>query len=236
MSIFPQVQTLSSAHSRSPHFMVAAAILGASTSLLVGTGATAAESVTLKYNSDTVTVTLPEMQSFAQSGQLTPTLQTFFQTTQKVPTQWSELLTKEIKISYFIERLIHSPKGRFVLHQIDEMVYESGSKGLEDLDQAVTKAMADGNISVIEVIRDYPASTINIDLKVVETDYNQIKQLAEGIEKGDSTTPAPDFLKGILCHCQTAQNHSTSQTKRPLSQTQLTSSKPTACHLPLVQK
>ena len=234
MSIFSQVQTVSNSGFRSPRLAVAAAILGASTSLLVGTGATAAESVTLKYNSDTVTVTLPEMQSFAQSGQLTPALQTFFHTTQKVPTQWSELLTKEIKIPYFIERLIHSPKGRFVLHQIDEMVYESGSKGLEDLDKAVTKAMADGNISVIEVIRDYPASTINIDLKVVETDYNQIKQLAEGIEKGDSTTPAPDFLKGILCHCQTAQNNATSQTQLPSAQ--LTASKPIACHLPLVQK
>ncbi len=201
MSIFPKMRSLSSSYPCSPRIAMAAAVLGTSVSLLVGTGATAAESVTLKYNSDTVTVTLPEMQSFAQSGQLTPTLQTFFQTTQKVPTQWSELLTKEIKIPYFIERLIHSPKGRYVLHQIDEMVYKSGSKGLEDLDKAVTKAMADGNISVIEVIRDYPASTINIDLKVVETDYNQIKQLAEGIEKGDSTTPAPDFLKGILCHC-----------------------------------
>lgn len=214
------------------------AFVGVGASLLISSNAKAAESVTLQYNDDSVTVTMPEMQNFAKTGQLTPALQTFFDTTQSVPTEWSKLLTQEIKIPYFIERLIHSPKGRYVLHQFDEMVYSTGSEGLVNLDQAVTQAMADGTISVAEVIQDYPAPTINIDLKVVETDYQQIKQLAEGIETGDTKMPPPDFLKGLLCHCKSAKNIQSLQTPKLEAKSEISepnSLKASACIHPLVQ-
>ncbi len=184
--------------------------LGISAGILcVNAKAIAAESVTMTYNSDQVTVSLNEIHHFATTGKLTPQLQSFFHTTGKVPPQWSQLLTTEIKIPAFIERFIESPRGRYVLHQVEQMVNSSNSQGLKDLDTAIIAAMADQKISIFEVLRDYPQRSIIVNLNIVEQDYNEVKQVVEALEHGNWQAATPTFLTEILCHCNASKNDET---------------------------
>ncbi len=184
--------------------------LGISAGILcVNAKAIAAESVTMTYNTDQVTVSLDEIQHFANTGKLTPQLKSFFHTTGKVPPQWSQLLTTEIQIPAFVERFIESPRGRYVLHQVEQMVYSSNSQGVKDLDTALIAAMADQKISIFEVLRDYPQRSINVNLNIVEKDYNEVKQLVEALEHGNWKAATPTFLTEILCHCNASTNNGT---------------------------
>lgn len=180
-------------------------------SLLLGAGggflgfqtpALAAKSVVLTYDADQVAVTIPEMENFAATGNLSPQLQSFFETSEAVPTTWSSILTDTVQIPSFIESFLLSVKGRHVLHQFDQFIDDTGSQTLINLDKAVAAAMQDGSISLLEIIQDYPEATITIDLKTVEVVYNDVVALVEGIDQGNWEVAAKDLLQDLLCTCQ----------------------------------
>lgn len=177
--------------------------------LCVNSNAIAAESVTLRYDSDTVTVPVTEIKSFAETGNLTPQLQTFFNSTQKVPTEWSRLITDTIKVPSFVEQFIHSPLGRYSLFKLDGMIYSSSDQTLKDIDIAVTKAMKDQSISILEVVEDYPTATINVNLNTIEKDYNAVRNFIEQIDQGDWQAEAETILTSVLCGCKSAQTNPT---------------------------
>lgn len=184
-------------------------------SLLVGVGicvvgiqasASATETIILTYDADRVDVTVPEMEHFATTGELSPPLQAFFDTTEKVPTQWSSILNDQVRIPSFIESFLHSTRGRYVLHQFDQFIHDSGSQTLINIDDAIAEAMNDGSISLLEIIRDYPEDSVTINLNEVETIYTEVSTLIQEVEQGHWEVAAQDFLQNVLCHCQSYHN------------------------------
>ena len=168
--------------------------------------ATAIEDVVLTYGSDRVDVTISDMEQFAKTGELSASLQTFFATTEKVPTQWSSILTDTVQIPSFIESFLHSSNGRYILHQLDSVIDDSGSQTLVNLDKAIAQAMEDGSISMIEIIQDYPEDEVTIDLEEVESVYTEVKGIIQEVDQGDWEIAAQDFLQGVLCHCQVSSD------------------------------
>ena len=80
----------------------------------IQTSDSATETVILIYDADHVDVSVPEMEHFATTGELSPPLQAFFHTTEKVLTQWSSILNDRVQIPSFIESFLHSSRGGYV--------------------------------------------------------------------------------------------------------------------------
>ena len=66
-------------------------------------------------------------------------METFFHTTQQVPTIWSNLLTDKVKVPEFIESFLESPRGRFVLHRIETLVFHLKEKSEEEIDPSFNR-------------------------------------------------------------------------------------------------
>ena len=183
-------------------------LLGLGTGLLCfSNSAIAAESILLTYNNEELNVPISKLRSFSQTGDLTPQMETFFQTTEKVPRVWSNLLTDEVKVPEFIESFLESPRGRFVLHRIETVVFHLDEKSQEEIDTALIESMEDDDtISIMEMIEKYPETTVKINLNELETDYEEVKQFINSINSNNWEAAANELGQEILCECSTAKN------------------------------
>lgn len=189
-------------------------LLGMGTGLLCfSNSAIAAESILLTYNNEEVNVSISQLQSFSQTGELTPQMESFFDTTEQVPTVWSNLLTDRVKVPEFIESFLESPRGRFVLHRIETVVFHLNENSQEEIDTALIDSMEDDDtISILEVVEKYPEPTVKINLNELETDYEEVKQFINSINSDNWQAAANELGQEILCQCSTANNSTNSST------------------------
>ena len=187
-------------------------LLGLGTGLLCfSNSAIAAESILLTYDNEKLNITISELQSFARTGDLTPQMESFFNTTKQVPTVWSNLITDEVKVPQFIESFLESPRGRFILHRIETVVFHLNEKSEQEIDTALIDSMEDDDrISIIELVEKYPESTVTINLNGLETDYQEVKQFIGSINSGNWEAALNELGQEILCQCSNASNSSNS--------------------------
>ena len=187
-------------------------LLGLGTGLLCfSNSAIAAESILLTYDNEKLNITISELQSFAKTGDLTPQMESFFNTTKQVPTVWSNLITDEVKVPQFIESFLESPRGRFILHRIETVVFHLDEKSEKEIDTALIDSMEDDDrISIIELVEKYPESTVTINLNGLETDYQEVKQFIGSINSGNWEAALNELGQEILCQCSKASNSSNS--------------------------
>ncbi len=187
-------------------------LLGLGTGLLCfSNSAIAAESILLTYDNEKLNITISELQSFARTGDLTPQMESFFNTTKQVPTVWSNLITDEVKVPQFIESFLESPRGRFILHRIETVVFHLDEKSEKEIDAALIDSMEDDDrISIIELVEKYPESTVTINLNGLETDYEEVKQFIGSINSGNWEAALNELGQEILCQCSNASDSSNS--------------------------
>lgn len=187
-------------------------LLGLGTGLLCfSNSAIAAESVLLTYNQEELNIPISKLKSFSQTGVLTPQMETFFQTTEQVPRVWSNLLTDEVKVPEFIESFLESPRGRFVLHRIETVVFHLDEKSQAEIDTALINSMRDDDtISIMEIVEKYPEPTVKINLNELETDYAEVKQFINSINSDNWQAAVNELGQEILCECSTANNSTNS--------------------------
>ncbi len=187
-------------------------LLGLGTGLLCfSNSALAAESVLLTYNQEELNIPISKLKSFSQTGDLTPEMESFFQTTEQVPRVWSNLLTDEVKVPEFIESFLESPRGRFVLHRIETVVFHLDEKSQAEIDTALINSMKDDDtISIMEIVEKYPEPTVKINLNELETDYEEVKQFINSINSNNWETAVNELGQEILCECRTANNSTNS--------------------------
>ncbi len=187
-------------------------LLGLGTGLLCfSNSALAAESVLLTYNNEELNIPISKLKSFSQTGVLTPQMESFFHTTQQVPRVWSNLLTDEVKVPEFIESFLESPRGRFVLHRIETVVFHLDEKSQAEIDRALINSMEDDDIiSIMEIVEKYPEPTVKINLNELETDYAEVKQFINSINSNNWEAAVNELGQEILCECSTANNSTNS--------------------------
>ncbi|MCA1992949.1 MAG: alpha/beta hydrolase, partial [Coleofasciculus sp. S288] len=116
--------------------------------------ADAAESVVLKYRFLRETVSVRELRTFADTGQLSRKLQVYLKLAGREPAQLRSALTKEVKVnSVFLYRVLNTPVGEGMLDQVSQIVHTPSNRAnRESLRSAfVSSALSDGQITLIEV-------------------------------------------------------------------------------------
>lgn len=166
----------------------------------------AAESIIVRYKSDEVTVTRQQLNTFTNTGEIPPDLQKLIGEDISVPEVVRSALAEKITIPKFVERFIEGSNGDFLLLKLDEAISSASGntqKDLEDIKTAVLDAIADNQVSFMELIDKHPQARIRVDLTSLEGTYKDVRGFVERV------LPALEVAKGLLqdviCDCEQAE-------------------------------
>lgn len=180
----------------------------------------AAEQVVLQYGNRTRSFPIENIETFARSGQISnPDLEAFFQDLPEVRRLVQELFSAEITIGPALAERIQqgnqSPTIDFVLLQLNKLISSPQTpEALEPLRTAVRDSLSgDGRISLVELIRYYPESDIQLNLTGLEPIYNDVKAFVERILP--ALEVARDTLRELVCDCPTTAAGTDSSTVSP---------------------
>lgn len=142
--------------------------------------AIAAEQVVLKYRVFRESISVKELSTFAETGELSTSLRINFALAQQDPKKVRQYLTEPVKVNLvLLDRLLNSPVGNVVLDQVSQVVHTPSRRAdRQALRSAlILSASSDSNISLIETIQNYPTSEVEVDGDRLETAYRQLRQL-----------------------------------------------------------
>ncbi|ELS02002.1 Alpha/beta hydrolase of unknown function (DUF1400) [Xenococcus sp. PCC 7305] len=178
-------------------------ILGVGATLTLSSRANATELITLQYKERSALVTIDDLSRFARSGVVPLSIQELFDTTDKVPSDISVILSKELKISpQFIERFLESSIGEFILGRLEEVINDSPSSGdLNDVRSTLVSAYEDDNrVSLIELIERYPKKEIRVNVTSLEGTYDKVVAIVEDVLPALEVAKA--YVQDLVCECE----------------------------------
>ncbi len=180
-----------------------ALLLGTAVSLFINTNAHATDIVDIKYKETEISLKTKELKKFANTGEIPPSLQKFFNDTEQVPEFLSGLLNQEIYISRsLINDILDSPTGEFFLLKLNQTIDASAStEDLEAVKKTVIKAYNDDReLSILELLSEYPKRRLKVDLTGLESNYNDANQFTAKILPAWEV--AKSFLENVVCDCE----------------------------------
>lgn len=166
--------------------------------LLSSTVATAAEKVVLKYSVIRMTVPVSELETFIETGQLSPSLEMLFGEAKKNPERVRRSLKEPIQVSpRFLDQALNSTPGELILEQVGEVIQPpSGENNPQALRSAlVLSAQEDGEITLLETIKNYPTEEVHVEGDRLVEAYGRIAALAEQL--GGATERLQELLNKI---------------------------------------
>jgi hypothetical protein len=148
--------------------------------LLLSTPVFAAERVVLNYGIFRESLSVDELSTFAQTGELSRSLRVNFALARQNPKAIRQYLTEPIKVNLvFLDRVLNSRIGNIILDQISEVIYTPSRRVDQQALRAalVLSASQDGQVSLIEIIKNYPTNEVEVDGKRLESAYRQLRRL-----------------------------------------------------------
>ncbi|MBW4568878.1 MAG: alpha/beta hydrolase [Tolypothrix carrinoi HA7290-LM1] len=157
--------------------------------ILSGVPALAAESVVLKYRIFRESVSVEELSTFAQTGKLSTSLRVNLALARQNPQAIRQYLTEPVKINpVILDKVLNSRIGNVILDQLTQVIHtRSRQADKQALRPAlVVSASKDRQITLIEVIQNYPTPEVEVEGDRLESAYRQLRRLQENL---------PDFLR-----------------------------------------
>jgi hypothetical protein len=167
---------------RHKSLILAAAI---SSLLFSSASAFAAQTVVLKYRVFRETLSINELSTFAETGKISSGLETNLALAGQDPKALRETLTKPVKVNpVLLDRILNSRIGKVILDQVSEVIHTPSGKADRQAMRAalVLSASDDKKISLIEVMKKYPTSEIEVDGDKLEAAYQQLSRLQGSLQ------------------------------------------------------
>jgi hypothetical protein len=160
--------------------------------------ANASEQLILSYGDARLTAPYADIEAFTLNDQSTEALDTFFQNVPIASETVHDLLAAETLVNQ--EKLSRSTVD-FVLIQLDKFLGDANGRERSDaMRTAFTSAYQDDQtLSILELIEEYPESTIWVDLRRMEKTYTDIKTFVEKIQP--LLFVSDELLADLVCEC-----------------------------------
>jgi hypothetical protein len=126
----------------------------------------AAETVIFKYGFLRQSISISELSTFVETGEMSSSLRNFFELANQNPESIREVLGQEIEVDgVVLSKFLNSFPGGILLNILSEYIQTpSGRASKESLRGAlVSSALPDNNIRLIEVLENYPTSEIHVE-------------------------------------------------------------------------
>lgn len=131
-----------------------------------GSPADAAERVVLKYRFLRETISVRELRSLADTGEVSTKLQVYLKLAKRDPQELRRALTQEVKVNpNFLYRVLNTPVGGGMLDEVSQVIHTPSNRAnRESLRSAiVSSALADEKITLIETLENYPTSEVIVE-------------------------------------------------------------------------
>lgn len=148
--------------------------------LAVNSSAQAAESVILKYGLLEDSINVSELSTFTKTGETSRKLDSYLKLSKQKPQNVREILTQKIPIDgVILSKMLNNPLGDLLLDSISEVITTPSEKASrESLRGAlVTSAIEDNNLSLIEIIENYPTQEIHVKGDRLLEIYQQMESI-----------------------------------------------------------
>ncbi|WP_193197806.1 alpha/beta hydrolase [Nostoc sp. MG11] len=153
--------------------------------LIFSAPAFAAERMVLKYGIFRESLSVEELSTFAQTGELSRSLRVNLALARQNPRAIRQYLTQPVKVNpVFVDRVLNSPVGNVILDQISEVIHTPSRRADRQAIRAalVLSASQDGQVSLIEIIENYPTTEVEADGDRLESAYRQLRRLQTSLE------------------------------------------------------
>lgn len=209
MALLPQRVTKKGRWGFFQKFSIASATFASATSLLLfSPAAQAAEKVVFTYKQFGQSLTIDELETFAQTGKASSKLKFFLNVSGQDRETARQFMTKEVKVNLrTADRLLHILPGEYALFQAGQ-IFQTPSKqaNLQAFRSAVILSLSDDNrISFLEFLQKYPTQEFYVDgfklAKVAGTIDGLIGSGEETLEGTGPLAVAKDVLSSFICDC-----------------------------------
>ncbi len=153
--------------------------------LFCQTSALAAEQVVLKYGIFRESISVEELATFAETGELSRSLRVNFALAQQDPKAIRPYLTTPVQIDLVVlDRILNSPIGNVILDELSQVIHTpSRTADRQALRAAlVLSASEDGQVTLLEIIENYPTTNVEVDGERLENAYHQLRRLQVGLQ------------------------------------------------------
>ena len=141
-------------------------VLGLLAMLSWGEQAQASQSVIFKYGFFRESISVSELSTFAETGELSSSLKAYLRMAKTEPDQLQRVLTREIEVEpIFLSKVLNSSPGEVLLDQISDVIRTpTGSASQQSLRAALlSSALPDGSITLMEVLENYPTTDVHVE-------------------------------------------------------------------------
>lgn len=148
--------------------------------------AQAAEKVVFKYGILRESVTTQELQDFATGGKPSAGLADYIRKAGGDPRGVQTTLTQPVRVNArLLDRVLNSTLGNAVLDQVGEAIHPPAQSASRQALRAaiVLSATPDNQVSLLEIIQNYPTSEVQVDGDLLATAYGRIHDLAQQVQK-----------------------------------------------------
>jgi len=158
--------------------LVSAAIVFSSTYVF------AAEQVVLKYRIFRQSLSVRELTTFAQTGELSSSLRVNLALARQDPQQIRQYLTATVKVDpILLDRVLNSPVGEALLDEISKTVRTpSRQANRQALRAAIILSARDRQLSLLEILQNYPTTVVEVEGDRLESAYTQLRRLQGAVE------------------------------------------------------
>ncbi|MEH2270905.1 MAG: alpha/beta hydrolase [Nostoc sp.] len=167
-------------------------LVGSTCLLFLSTPAFAAEQVVLKYGIFRESLSVEELSTFAQTGELSRSLRVNLALARQDPKAIRQYLTEPVKVNpVFLDKVLNSQIGNnIILDQISQVISTPSRRADRQALRAalVLSASQDGQVSLIEIIKNYPTNEVEVDGVVyrrrhrLESAYRQLRRLQTSLQ------------------------------------------------------
>lgn len=190
--------------------------LGFSTSLLIGISvgaiaftppATAAEKLVFTFGILGDSVTIKELEVFAETGKVPTMLKPYLKLTKTDPEVVRNFLTQEATISYLtLDKTLNTLPGEYLLFQIGKIIHTPERvANIQALRSAlVMSAIKDNKVSLLKFLQQYPGRQVTVDgvalLRAARKMQPYLKKAELVKDRIDGWIAiAKDFLDDLVC-------------------------------------
>ena len=142
--------------------------------------AIAADNIIVKYGLLQESISLEELKTFSETGETSPKLDFYLKASNQSPSKIRRILKKPIPVDgVMLSDMLNNPFGGIVLNSFSDVITTPSKRASkESLRGAlVTSALDNDDISILEVLENYPTSEVHLQGdRLVET-YDQIESV-----------------------------------------------------------
>jgi Alpha/beta hydrolase of unknown function (DUF1400) len=156
-----------------------------STTLCLGTSAIAADQVVIKYKIFRESISVAELTTFVETGEVSSGLQFYLSKSRQKPEDVRRVLGQEANVNVVtLDRALNNSVGDFLLDQISLSVHPPTNAASRQAIRAalVLSASPDNKVSLIEVIQNYPTSEVELEGERLAQAYRQISAIGSGLD------------------------------------------------------